>query len=112
MDQEAANQLATLDFAVRALRAQVLALQDAQMDVVSNCEPWTVRRLASHAFNNQLLWAGIVTGVETERRWARIVTGEHTASPEETMGAVPYDGDLAPFADEATDRSLAMWGTD
>ena len=58
MDQEAANQLATLDFAVRALREQVVALQDAQMDVVSNCEPWTVRRLASHALNNQLLWAG------------------------------------------------------
>ncbi len=99
MDQEAANQLATLDFAVRALREQVVALQDAQMDVVSNCEPWTVRRLASHALNNQLLWAGVVTG-------------EETVSPEETMGAVPYDGDLAQYADEVTDRSLAMWGTD
>ena len=99
MDQEAANQLATLDFAVRTLREQVVALQDAQIDVVSNCEPWTVRRLASHALNNQLLWAGVVTG-------------EETVSPEETMGAVPYDGDLAQFADEVTDRSLAMWGTD
>jgi uncharacterized protein (TIGR03086 family) len=99
MDQEASDQLATMDFAVRALREQVLALQHAQMDIVSNCEPWTVRRLASHALNNQLLWAGIVTG-------------EETVSPEETMGAVPYDGDLAQFADEATDRSLAMWGTD
>ena len=69
------------------------------MDVVSNCEPWTVRRLASHALNNQLLWAGVVTG-------------EETVSPEETMGAVPYDGDLAEYADEVTDRSLAMWGTD
>jgi uncharacterized protein (TIGR03086 family) len=98
MDQKAAEQLATLDFAVRALREQVVALQPAQMDGVTNCEPWTVRRLASHALNNQLLWAGIVTGQET-------------VSPEATMGAVPYDGDLAEFADEATERSLAMWGT-
>jgi uncharacterized protein (TIGR03086 family) len=99
MDQEAAEQLATLDYAVRALRDQVVARQDAQMDVVSNCEPWTVRRLASHALNNQLLWAGIVTGQET-------------VSPEETMGAVPYRGDLAQFADDATERSLAMWATE
>jgi uncharacterized protein (TIGR03086 family) len=98
MDENATEPLATLDFAVRALREQVVALQPAQMDVVTNCEPWTVRRLASHALNNQLLWAGIVTG-------------EETVSPEATMGAVPYDGDLALFADEATERSLAMWGT-
>ena len=52
------------------------------MDTVSNCAPWTVRRLASHALNNQLLWAGLVTG-------------EQLVSAEETMGAVAYDGDLA-----------------
>jgi len=74
--EEATDQLATLDFAVRALREQVVALQDAQMDVVSNCELWTVRQLASHALNNQMLWAGMVTG-------------EETVSAEETMGAVP-----------------------
>jgi uncharacterized protein (TIGR03086 family) len=99
VDQEASDQLETLDYAVRALREQVVALQDEQMDVVSNCELWTVRRLASHALNNQLLWAGMVTG-------------EETVSAEETMGAVPYDGDLARYADEVTDRSLAMWATD
>jgi uncharacterized protein (TIGR03086 family) len=98
MDQEAQDQLATLDFAMRALREQVVALQDAQMDVVSNCDPWTVRMLASHALNNQLLWAGVVVG-------------EETVSVEETMSGVPYDGELAQFADEVTDRSLAMWGT-
>ena len=32
------------------------------MDVVTNCPPWTVRRLASHALKNQLFWAGLVTG--------------------------------------------------
>ena len=60
----------------------VAALDDAEMDIVSNCAPWTVRRLASHALNNQLLWAGMVTG-------------EELVSAEETMGAVAYDGDLA-----------------
>ncbi len=49
--------------------------------------------------NNQLLWGGLVTGQE-------IVTVD------ETMGAEPYDGDLAAFADDVAERSLAMWGTD
>jgi uncharacterized protein (TIGR03086 family) len=93
------DQIATLEFAVNELRKQVDTLRDGQMDVVSNCAPWTVRQLASHALNNQLLWGGLVTG-------------EETVSVEETMGAVPHDGDLAQFADEATDRSLAMWRTD
>jgi len=93
------DQMATLEFAVNELRKEVAALQDAQMEVVSNCEPWTVRQLASHALNNQLLWGGVVTG-------------EETVSVEETMGAVPHDGDLARFADEVTARSLAMWRTD
>jgi len=91
--------MATLAFAVNELREQVVALHDPQMEVVSNCEPWTVRRLASHALNNQLLWGGVVTG-------------EEPVSVEETMGAVPYEGDLARFADEVTERSLAMWRTD
>ena len=81
------------------LRREVASLDDSQMDVVTNCEPWSVRRLASHALNNQLLWGGLVTGQQ-------IVTLE------ETMGAVPIDGDLAAFADDVAERSLAMWGTD
>lgn len=93
------DQMATLEFAVNELRKQVIALQDTQMDVVSNCEPWTVRQLASHALNNQLLWGGVVTGQEP-------------VSVEDTMGAVPHEGDLAQFADEVTDRSLAMWRTE
>ena len=99
MDQHSTEQLASLDFAIRALHDQVVVLQDEQMEIVSNCDPWTVRRLASHALNNQLLWAGIVTG-------------EETVSPEETMGAVPYEGDLARYADEVSGRTLAMWSTD
>jgi len=93
------DNLATLAFALNELCREVAALDESQMDVITNCEPWSARRLASHALNNQLLWAGLVTGQE-------IVTVE------ETMGAVPYDGDLAHFAGEVEERSLAMWRTD
>jgi uncharacterized protein (TIGR03086 family) len=93
------SQLATLRYALDELTEVVVALDDSQMDTVTNCAPWTVRRLASHAVNNQLLWAGIVTG-------------EETVSAENTMGAVAYDGDLAPIADDAARRASAMWGTE
>jgi uncharacterized protein (TIGR03086 family) len=99
MDQDSTDPLATLDFALQVLQAQVVALQAEQMDIVSNCEPWTVRRLASHALNNQLFWGGVVSG-------------EETPSFEETMGAAPYEGDLAQYADEVPRRALAMWETD
>ena len=92
------DQLATLEFALGELRREVAALEDSEMDTFTNCAPWTVRRLASHALNNQLLWAGLATGEE-------IVTFE------DTMGAVPYDGALATYADEVAERSLAMWQT-
>ena len=99
MAEAATDQLATLDFAIRALQEQVELLDDEQMEIVSNCDPWTVRRLASHALNNQLMWAGTVTG-------------EQIVSFEDAMGAVPYDGDLAQFAGEVTPRILALWDTD
>jgi uncharacterized protein (TIGR03086 family) len=69
------------------------------METVTNCEPWTVRRLASHALNNQLLWGGVVTG-------------QQLVSAEDTMGAVPLPGDLAPIADDVAARATAMWGTE
>ena len=69
------------------------------MDVVSNCPPWTVRRLASHVLKNQLFWAGLVTGQEL-------------MAQDEAMAAVPYDGDLAPIAAEVTDRAVRLWHTD
>lgn len=93
-----ADQVATLKFALGELHREVSSLHGSDLDVVSNCAPWTVRRLASHALNNQLLWAGLVTGVQ-------IVTVE------DTMGAVAYDGDLATYADEVVERSLVMWVT-
>ena len=92
------DQLSTLEFAVGELRREVVALDDSELDAVTNCAPWTVRRLASHALNNQLLWAGLVTGTKT-------------VDVEATMGAVPYDGNLAIYADEVAERSLAMWAT-
>jgi uncharacterized protein (TIGR03086 family) len=93
------SQLSVLEYAIDELRRVVAALDDAEMQTVSNCAPWTVRRLASHALNNQLLWAGIVTGEE-------LVTSEVT------MGAVAYDGDLVVFADDVARRALALWRTD
>ncbi len=90
------DQIATLEFAIGELHREVAALEDSEMELVTNCAPWTVRRLASHALNNQLLWAGMVTGEE-------IVTVE------DTMAAVAYDGDLGSYNDEVAERSLAMW---
>ena len=80
------------------LRGVVATLDDAHMDTVTNCEPWTARRLASHALNNQLLWAGVVTG-------------QQLVSAEDTMTAVPYEGDLASYADDVAARVVAMWST-
>jgi uncharacterized protein (TIGR03086 family) len=92
------DQIRTLEFGIGELRREVAALDDSELDVVTNCEPWTVRRLASHALNNQLLWAGLVTG-------------QVIVSAADTMGAVPYDGDLAVYADEVVERSLELWRT-
>jgi uncharacterized protein (TIGR03086 family) len=92
------NQMESLEFALGELHREVAALDGSELDTVTNCAPWTVRRLASHALNNQLLWAGLVTG-------------EELVSPEETMSAVAYDGDLAAYADEVVQRSMAMWAT-
>jgi uncharacterized protein (TIGR03086 family) len=93
------DRLATLEYGLEELRAEVARLDDTQMDIVTNCEPWTVRRLASHALNNQLLWAGTVTSQEL-------------VSADATMGAVPIEGDLSAIADEVVGRALELWRTD
>ena len=91
--------LQTLEYSLQELRRTVASLDDSQMAALSNCEPWTVRRLASHALNNQLFWAGLVTG-------------QQLVSFEDSMGAVPIDGGLAPVADDVAARALAMWNTE
>jgi len=93
------TQLSVLEYSLDELQRVVVALDDAELDTVSNCAPWTVRRLASHALNNQLLWAGMVTG-------------NQLVSPDETMGAVAYDGDLGVYAGDVARRALDLWRTD
>ncbi len=93
------DELTLLTAAEHGLDRVVAGLDAAEMDVVSNCPPWTVRRLASHALKNQLFWAGLVAGQEL-------------MAQEEAMAAVPYDGDLAPIADEVTTQVVQLWHTD
>ena len=92
------DRLQTLDYALGELRRVVGALDGSDMDGATNCEPWTVRRLASHALNNQLVWAGLVTG-------------QQLVSVEDAMGAVAIEGDLAPVGEEVTVRALELWRT-
>lgn len=93
------DRLETLEFALGELDRVVVTLDDSNMDAVTNCEPWTVRRLASHALNNQLVWAGLVTGQEL-------------VSVGDTMSAVPIEGDLAPVAEDVARRAMVMWNTE
>jgi uncharacterized protein (TIGR03086 family) len=93
------DELTLLAAAEQALSKVVAGLGADETEVVSNCPPWTVRRLASHALKNQLFWAGLVTGQEL-------------MAQEEAMAAVPYDDDLAPIAGDVTTHVLQLWQTD
>src|SRR4051794_35700418 len=90
---------AMLRLALDQLHDVVVSLDPTEMDAITNCGPWTVRRLASHALNNQLLWGGLVAG-------------QAIVSPEETTSATPVDGDVAAFADVVRDRAIALWSGD
>ena len=93
------DHLPVLDYALGLLREVVGSLDDSLADAPTNCAPWTVRRLASHALNNQLLWAGLVTG-------------QQLVTTEVAMGAVAIDGDLGPVAAEVTARASELWRTE
>jgi uncharacterized protein (TIGR03086 family) len=93
------DHLTLLAYAEDELNQVIAGLDEAEMDVVSNCPPWTVRRLASHVLKNQLFWAGTVSG-------------QKLMALDESMGAVPYEGDLAPIADEVTTQALQLWRSD
>jgi uncharacterized protein (TIGR03086 family) len=90
------DDLTLLTGTVHELERVVGGIDDAEMDNVSNCPPWTVRRLASHALKNQLFWAGRVAG-------------QDLMAQDEAMAAVPYTGDLGPIAAEVGARVLELW---
>ena len=93
------DDLMLLTQAENELSRVVSGVTGDEMEVASNCPPWTVRRLASHALKNQLFWAGLVTG--------------HDLMPQdEAMAAVPYDGDLVPIAAEVTEQAVRLWHTE
>jgi uncharacterized protein (TIGR03086 family) len=92
------DHLHALDYSLATLDDVVAAHAGDDLEGPSNCDGWTVRRLASHALNNQLFWAGLVTG-------------EQLADFESTMGAAPIDGDLAPVAADVRERATARWRT-
>jgi uncharacterized protein (TIGR03086 family) len=81
------------------LNRVIAGLDDGEMDAVTNCPPWTVRRLASHVLKNQLFWAGLVTGRDL-------------MSQSESMAAVPYEGELGPVAAEVTAQVVELWNAD
>jgi uncharacterized protein (TIGR03086 family) len=93
------DHLTLLGYAEDELNRVVAGLGETEMDVVTNCAPWTVRRLASHVLKNQLFWAGTVTG-------------QQLMALDESMAAVPYEGDLAPIATEVTALALRLWRSD
>jgi len=93
------DDLALLSETVNELGRVVACVSTAEMETASNCPPWTVRRLASHALKNQLFWAGLVTG-------------EELMAQDEAMAAVPYDGDLAPVATDVAAEVLERWQRD
>ena len=90
------KRLELLEHAEAQLVDVIGGLTDRELDAETNCPPWTVRRLASHAVKNQLFWAGCITG-------------QPLMALEESMGAVPYDGDLAPIAVEVATQVLELW---
>ena len=92
------DRLHSLNYGLDELRRVIGTLDDSVMDAPTNCEPWSVRRLASHALNNQLVWAGLVTG-------------QQLVPVEVALGAEPIDGDLEPVAADITTRAMALWRT-
>ncbi|MGC4110094.1 MAG: TIGR03086 family metal-binding protein [Nocardioides sp.] len=93
------DRLALLTHAEHQLADVIRGLSASDLDGPTNCPPWTVRRLASHALKNQLFWAGVVSGTPL-------------MAQDEAMGAVPYDGDLAPLATDVTAQVLELWHAD
>jgi uncharacterized protein (TIGR03086 family) len=90
------DHLTLLAYAEDELNGVIARLDESEMELLTNCPPWTVRRLASHTLKNQLFWAGCVTS-------------QQLMTLEESMSAVPYEGGLAPIAAEVTALALRLW---
>ena len=56
------DHLMLLEHAEGRLVEVIHLIDQSEMDLPTNCPPWTVRRLASHVLKNQLFWAGSVSG--------------------------------------------------
>jgi uncharacterized protein (TIGR03086 family) len=93
------DHLTLLTYSEDLLREVVRGLAVDEMELDTNCPPWTVRRLASHALKNQLFWAGSVAGPEL-------------MALEEAMAAVPYEGDLGAIAADVTAHAVQLWHRD
>ena len=93
------DHLTLMEHAQGQLVEVIRGLDDGELDVVTNCPPWTVRRLASHALKNQLFWAGTATD-------------QQLMASDEVTAAIAYDGDLAPIADDVAARVLRLWRGD
>jgi uncharacterized protein (TIGR03086 family) len=93
------DDLTLLTRSVHALERVIGELDGDEMDTITNCPPWTVRRLASHVLKNQLFWAGCVTG-------------QDLMPQDEAMAAVPYPGDLAPIAADVAAQVVPLWLTE
>jgi uncharacterized protein (TIGR03086 family) len=90
------DDLTLLAGSVHELERVIAGLGDDELETVTNCPPWTVRRLASHVLKNQLFWAGLVTH-------------QDLMAQDEAMAAVPYAGDLGPIAAEVAPQVLELW---
>jgi uncharacterized protein (TIGR03086 family) len=93
------DQLTLLTYSEDLLHHVVRGITEDELELDSNCPPWTVRRLASHAVKNQLFWAGSVVG-------------EDLMTLEESMAAVPYEDDLGAIAADVTAQAVALWHRD
>ena len=93
------DHLTLLTYSENLLQEVIRGIAEGEMGLDSNCPPWTIRRLASHALKNQLFWAGSVVGKDL-------------MALEEAMAAVPYEGALGAIAAEVTAQAVRLWHQD
>ncbi len=93
------DDLTLLTGAEHELNRVIATLEGGELDVVSNCPPWTVRRWPAMLSRTSSSGPGSSparTSWRRTRRWP----------------LVPYEGELAPIAAEVTDRVARLWHTE